>query len=124
MKNKHIIEDFMMSNKLSFYSPFNINMNNTILMVRFAEYNNEIKLEILNKTTDYYNQDLLLFKLLFDENTKIIEYVYKPKYNEEYFYIAPNNKIFKKKWNNEDFDIFCYKSKNVYKRVEEAKKFL
>lgn len=114
----------MMSNKLSFYSPFNINMNNTILMVRFAEYNNEIKLEILNKTTDYYNQDLLLFKLLFDENTKIIEYVYKPKYNEEYFYIAPNNKIFKKKWNNEDFDIFCYKSKNVYKRVEEAKKFL
>lgn len=124
MKNKHIIEDFMISNKLSFYSPFNINMNNTILMVRFAEYNNEIKLEILNKTTDYYNQDLLLFKLLFDENTKIIEYVYKPKHNKEYFYIAPNNKIFKKKWNNEDFDIFCYKSKNVYKSVEEAKKFL
>ena len=48
----------MMSNKLSFYSPFNININNTILMVRFAEYNNEIKLEILNNVTDYYNQDL------------------------------------------------------------------
>lgn len=124
MKNKHIIKDFMMSNRLSFYSPFNININNTILMVRFAEYNNEIKLEILNNVTDYYNQDLLLYKLLFDENTKIIEYAYKPKHNEEYFYIAPNNKIFKKKWNNEDFDIFCYKSKNVYKSVEETKKFL
>lgn len=28
----------MMSNKLSFYSPFNININNTILIVRFVEY--------------------------------------------------------------------------------------
>lgn len=68
MKNKHIIEDFMMSNKLSFYSPFNINMNNTILMVRFAEYNNEIKLEILNKTTDYYNQDLVSSMEKFNAN--------------------------------------------------------
>lgn len=68
MKNKHITKDFMMSNKLSFYSPFNINMNNTILMVRFAEYNNEIKLEILNKTTDYYNQDLLSSMEKFNAN--------------------------------------------------------
>ena len=68
MKNKHIIKDFMMSNRLSFYSPFNINMNNTILMVRFAEYNNEIKLEILNKTTDYYNQDLVSSMEKFNAN--------------------------------------------------------
>lgn len=68
MKNKHIIKDFMISNRLSFYSPFNINMNNTILMVRFAEYNNEIKLEILNKTTDYYNQDLVSSMEKFNAN--------------------------------------------------------
>ena len=68
MKNKHIIKDFMMSNRLSFYSPFNINMNNTILMVRFAEYNNEIKLEIFNKTTDYYNQDLVSSMEKFNAN--------------------------------------------------------
>ena len=68
MKNKHIIKDFMMSNRLSFYSPFNINMNNTILMVRFAEYNNEIKFEILNKTTDYYNQDLVSSMEKFNAN--------------------------------------------------------
>ena len=58
----------MISNRLSFYSPFNINMNNTILMVRFAEYNNEIKLEILNKTTDYYNQDLVSSMEKFNAN--------------------------------------------------------
>lgn len=60
MKNKHIIKDFMMSNKLSFYSPFNERMIFRIIDDIMNNIIDGSNLSILNSRKEGFEQISIL----------------------------------------------------------------
>lgn len=127
MKNKHLLREFMIENNIDFNVPFIVKSGINEFEYKITEeeglYGTIPKLRFYSKE-EWKETDLkLLALIMFCEGYKIVKSIWKPKDDEEFWYVTKRGNIFSGSYDSEyPGDVALFLTGNCFKNRSEAEK--